>query len=271
MYDYGARHYDPSLGRFFKIDRFAEKYFEMTPYQYAANNPMYYVDINGDSINVAPIQKYDQRNGTNYLDQITNDLSEQTGLTYSVNENGQLVYAANEGGDAIISLTIDSDGNIVEQGSQEARDIMTDAISNTTTAYSRITSGRSSSVVGGGLININPNQISGMMNGANNINPKTLGMGMTFMHETLHSALGGGLRDAPRGSGVGATGDVVDRMNVVRSEMNAQGNNYGIRKSYPTGYVPIGTSHYLPFSSGALKNLQNGYYPNTMQKYLKFK
>ena len=52
MYDYGARHYDPSLGRFFKIDRFAEKYESLTPYHYAANNPMYYIDVNGDSLYV---------------------------------------------------------------------------------------------------------------------------------------------------------------------------------------------------------------------------
>ena len=49
-YDYGARFYDPQTGRFFNQDRFAEKYFSMSPYQYGANNPIYYVDINGDSI-----------------------------------------------------------------------------------------------------------------------------------------------------------------------------------------------------------------------------
>ncbi len=32
------------------IDRFAEKYLDFTPYQYAANNPINAIDINGDSI-----------------------------------------------------------------------------------------------------------------------------------------------------------------------------------------------------------------------------
>lgn len=49
-YDYGARWYDPSVGRFSKIDRFSEKYSSFSPYQYAANNPILTVDINGDSL-----------------------------------------------------------------------------------------------------------------------------------------------------------------------------------------------------------------------------
>lgn len=48
--DYGARMYQPELGRFFTQDRFAEKYYPLSPYQYAANNPIGLVDINGDSI-----------------------------------------------------------------------------------------------------------------------------------------------------------------------------------------------------------------------------
>ncbi len=50
MYDYGARHYYPSLGRWFMVDRFAEKYESLTPYHYAANNPIYFVDVKGDSL-----------------------------------------------------------------------------------------------------------------------------------------------------------------------------------------------------------------------------
>jgi RHS repeat-associated protein len=49
-YDYGARNYDATLGRLFTQDRFAEKYYNMNPYQYGANNPITYVDINGDSL-----------------------------------------------------------------------------------------------------------------------------------------------------------------------------------------------------------------------------
>jgi RHS repeat-associated protein len=51
-YDYGARHYDATLGRFMTQDRFAEKYSALSPYQYGANNPVCNVDVNGDSLTI---------------------------------------------------------------------------------------------------------------------------------------------------------------------------------------------------------------------------
>jgi RHS repeat-associated protein len=52
-YDYGARFYDPVIGRFNTIDRFAEKYSGYTPYQYGADNPISNIDMNGDSVGVS--------------------------------------------------------------------------------------------------------------------------------------------------------------------------------------------------------------------------
>ncbi len=42
--------YDPILGRFHTQDRFSEKYYGLSNYQYAANNPICNIDVNGDSI-----------------------------------------------------------------------------------------------------------------------------------------------------------------------------------------------------------------------------
>jgi RHS repeat-associated protein len=47
--DYGARFYDAVLGRFHTQDAFSEKYLDFSPYQYAMNNPLKFIDINGDS------------------------------------------------------------------------------------------------------------------------------------------------------------------------------------------------------------------------------
>ena len=46
-YDYGARHYDASLGRWFETDPLAEKYYSMSDYGYCLNNPVKYVDPDG--------------------------------------------------------------------------------------------------------------------------------------------------------------------------------------------------------------------------------
>ena len=54
-YDYGARHMTPDAGRFTTIDPMAEKYYNISPYAYCANNPINAIDIKGDSTAVLSI------------------------------------------------------------------------------------------------------------------------------------------------------------------------------------------------------------------------
>lgn len=57
-YDYGARHMSPDVGRFTTIDPLAEKYYNISPYAYCANNPVKNIDVHGDSTRV-----YTESNG----------------------------------------------------------------------------------------------------------------------------------------------------------------------------------------------------------------
>jgi RHS repeat-associated protein len=84
-YGYQWRDYDPAIGRFNKIDRFANKYDDLTPYHFSANNPIYYKEVRGDSINVA--QQYQQQ-----FTQVLNGIFGGNAGDFSFNNSNNLVF-----------------------------------------------------------------------------------------------------------------------------------------------------------------------------------
>ncbi|MDO6812238.1 DUF6443 domain-containing protein [Tenacibaculum soleae] len=261
---YGWRDYDPALARFNKIDRFAEKYKNNSPYNFTLNNPINYPEIAGDSINLKLIIRHDRNEGTNYAQQIVDDLTKVTGLMLNLDQkSGMLTYAKNEDGEAIDNGHVSEDGEFTA-GSETAKKDLISAIDNKKKGYGRIQT-RSKAGRGGSLINIGPKQVEDFINGTKNMNKTSLGFGMTFLHEMQHSAFGLGVGDDK--SAFGRTGKVVDRMNTIRKEL---GSSYGQRTSY-MGMNLGGSKTYIPFDKGAKRRLSSGSTPSSKsQKFIEY-
>lgn len=252
----GQRYYLPEIGRMLSVDRFTAHYRDLTPYQYAGNDPVGNTDINGDSINVTNALRYDEENGTSGTEQIRSDWEEMTGLSLSINEKGMIVYAKDENGNPVVAQ--DSRGR--NKGSSEARSRIVNMLKDSETAYVYINNRCSSqgqcsrAPRGGNRITLVDAQIDATMQGARGgLNPKSVGWGMTAFHEALHTKAGGSLADPKGEDAQSETGPVVDIENTVRREM---GSSWGRRMTY--GAIKYDDVSYRAFDLMSLIDIRAG-------------
>ena len=237
LYDFGARNYDAALGRWMNVDPLAEDYYSQSSYQYTLNNPIVYIDPDGMKVDMTHLMKTGNEGLQTAIGMLF-DLIEQTGLSLSIQKNKDGRFMLEYDTDSTNEWMYEIDG--VRAGSEDARSQLKGMIDDPNVALVGLSPDNRGSGVpqGSNIIYMDPVQIeSHIENVSEGLNSRTMGYGMTFLHESYHTAMGGGLRDTENEY---EQGPVVKKMNVIRNQLDdnlwnrtrGKGTQYGERKYY---------------------------------------
>ncbi len=96
LLDYGARMYDPAIGRWTAQDPLSEKYYSFSAYNYCVNNPVMFVDPDGRDIwevnSEGRIINRIAEKSKDAIYMVDIDSEGRYQRTYSINDDGNKVY-----------------------------------------------------------------------------------------------------------------------------------------------------------------------------------
>lgn len=111
IYHAGARMYDPEVPRFYGVDAMRGKYPWLSSYVYAANNPLIFIDPDGNEISVSELYRKDDEG--NYVHAAQVEAFEEF-INTDAGRAELARYAS--AGQTIAGITFDSDGDLHVQG-----------------------------------------------------------------------------------------------------------------------------------------------------------